>query len=132
MVDNLAEQFIHWLDSELARMGWNDYQLSLQAGISHSMISRARRGTPPGWDVCEALARALHVPADLVFRKAGLLPDEQEDEAGFERWRKVLALLPEAEREELLQIALLKLRKQEELEARAAQTGRSRALEEST
>jgi transcriptional regulator with XRE-family HTH domain len=108
-----AAEFIAWLDQELERQGWNDFQLSRRAGISHSMISRARHGFPPGWEGCEAIARALEAPPDLVFRKAGLLPPLHEDEQGFEQWRYMLAQLSEEDRQELLQIARLKLEMQE-------------------
>jgi transcriptional regulator with XRE-family HTH domain len=60
--------FIEWLDRELAERGWNDHQLAYHAGISHSVISKARRGTAPRWDACAAIAGALNIPADLVCR----------------------------------------------------------------
>ena len=102
--------FIEWLDEELAGRGWSDYQLSRIAGISHSVISRARSGHPPKWEACEAIAGALQTPAELVFRRAGLLTPLPEDDAGLEEWKAVLTRLSERDRFELLLIARLKLK----------------------
>jgi transcriptional regulator with XRE-family HTH domain len=101
--------FIQWLNRELAERGWSDNQLARHAGISHSVISRARGGSPPKWEACEALAQALQLPPELVFRKAGLLPPENDEIAGWEEWKHLLARLPEQDRYELLRIARLKL-----------------------
>lgn len=113
-----AADFIEWLDHELDERNWNDFQLSRQAGISHSVISKARSGIPPKWEACEAIAMALKLPVELVFRKAGLLNPLDED-PGFEEWKHVLALLPERDRYELLKIARLKLEIQDARQARA-------------
>lgn len=103
-----AKIFIAWLDDELAERGWNDFQLARQAGLSHSVISKARSGILPKWEACEAIALALKLPVELVFRKAGLLNSETDD-AGFEEMKHVLTLLPERDRYELLKFARLKL-----------------------
>ena len=110
--------FLAWLDAELSRRGWNDFQLSRHAGISHSALSRARRGALPSWEVCGALAQALNVPAELVFRKAGLLPEGPDDPVSFEHWRFVLEQLSEEDRDELLEIARLKLERQSQRRSR--------------
>lgn len=104
-----TSEFIQWLNQELSLRGWSDNQLARQAGISHSVISRARSGILPKWEACEALATALGLPAEVVFRKAGLLPVEPTDDLRLEEWRHVLARLPEKERSELLRIAQLKI-----------------------
>ena len=112
MSDPLVSTFLEWLNFELARRGWNDFQLSRKAGISHSAFSRARRGALPSWDVCGAIARALEVPPELVFRKAGLLPERDDEPVSFEYWRFVLEQLSDDDRDELLEIARLKLDRQ--------------------
>jgi len=111
--ENPGADFIAWLDQELAMRGWTDNQLARHAGISHSVISRARSGVTPKWQACEALAAALELPAELVFRKAGLLPPVDGDQAWLEEWKHVLAQLSERDRHELLRIARLKLELQE-------------------
>jgi transcriptional regulator with XRE-family HTH domain len=107
-----TSKFIHWLNRELSSRGWSDNQLARQAGISHSVISRARSGHLPKWEACEALAVALGLPAELVFRKAGLLPLETGDDLHLDEWKYVLARLTEKDRCELLRIARIKLEMQ--------------------
>jgi transcriptional regulator with XRE-family HTH domain len=102
-------EFVIWLDQELLQHGWSDHQLARRAGLSHSVISKARSGASPKWEACEALARALDLPPEIVFRKAGLLSPLSGEPADLEEWRHLLALLPERDRYELLQIARLKL-----------------------
>ena len=100
--------FIDWLDRELSERGWNDHQLARRAGISHSVISKARRGTMPKWEACAAIARALNIPADLVFRQAGLLPALPDEESALVELRALIAQLTPRDRFELVQIARLK------------------------
>lgn len=102
-------EFVQWLDEELAQRGWSDHQLARRAGLSHSVISRARSGVNPKWEACEALAMALELPPEIVFRKAGLLAPLHGEAGELEEWRYLLAQLPERDRYELLLIARLKL-----------------------
>ncbi len=109
MTSNHAKDFIEWLDRQLLARGWSDNKLARLAGLSHSVISRARAGSLPKWAACEALAQALDLPPVAVFRKAGLLPDTSLEEVDLDEWRYLLAKLPEDDRYELLRIAHLKL-----------------------
>ena len=61
-----------------ARTGHTDYRLAKIAGISPSVISRLRAGGRPGWEVCYALAGAMGLPPEQLFRAAGLLPSRPE------------------------------------------------------
>jgi transcriptional regulator with XRE-family HTH domain len=106
------DDFIAWLEKELNDRNWSDNQLAKRAGISHSVISKARSGLRPKWDACEAIAGALQLPVELVFRKAGLLAPRPDDDVNLEEWNYLLSRLPQPEREELLQIARLKLKRQ--------------------
>jgi transcriptional regulator with XRE-family HTH domain len=82
--------FIEWLDEMRASRNWSDNQLAKTARISHSVISKARQGTLPKWDALVQIAEAFGVSPVLAFRKAGLLPPEQEDQAKFEDWKYLL------------------------------------------
>jgi len=66
--------FADWLDEQLQPRKWSDYRLAKEAGVSHSVISKARAGIPPRWDACYKIATALNVLPESVFRAAGLLP----------------------------------------------------------
>lgn len=69
---------IEIIDQYQARTGHTDYRLAKIAGISPSVISRIRAGGRPGWEVCYALAGAMGLPPEQLFRAAGLLPSRPE------------------------------------------------------
>jgi transcriptional regulator with XRE-family HTH domain len=106
--------FTDWLDEQLKLNDLNDHQLALRAGLSHSVISKARAGASPKWEACLALASALQVPPELVFYKAGLLPGDGVECTEMKELRMLLQRLPEDDRQELVQIARLKVKRQAE------------------
>ena len=110
MPNSPANAFIAWLDAELEHRRWSYNQLAHQAGLSHSMLSRVRAGAPPSWSLCHAVAVALDLPPEQVFRQAGLLPPVSSDQSEYEEFRYLLAQLTKDDRQELLEIARLKLR----------------------
>jgi transcriptional regulator with XRE-family HTH domain len=115
--------FIDWLERELSERGWNDHQLAQRAGISHSVISKARRGTMPKWEACAAIAGALNIPAELVFRRAGLLSALPDEESALVELRALIPQLTSRDRLELVQIARLKARLYEERQKQRALRG---------
>lgn len=73
-----VELFLKWLDSELAKNNLSDYQFATKAKMSHTVISKARKGKLPKWEACVSIAKALRVDPIFVFRLAGLLPKIDE------------------------------------------------------
>ena len=64
-----------WLNEEIQDRGWSIRELARRAGITHAAISHVLNGSrQPGSGFCTAIARALQLPAEEVFRRAGLLP----------------------------------------------------------
>ena len=84
-----ANTFIKWLDEQEDKSGFSDYEVAKQGGFSHSVISRARSGIPPKFDVCTKIAKVFNVSPVTVLRKAGLLPEGNEN-ASFEDWQYLL------------------------------------------
>lgn len=79
------EQFTAWLDSEMQLRGLTDAALAKRGGFSKSVISKARAGNIPGWEACKSIAAGLNLPAEIVLRAAGHLPqipqpDQQQQE----------------------------------------------------
>ena len=101
-----ANEFIEWLNEKERSKNWSDYELSKRAGISHSVLSRARSGILPKWDACESIANALDVSPILVFRMAGLLPPGLPDEVLYDDWKDVLSRLSERDQDVLKRTAL--------------------------
>ena len=70
-----SEQLTEWLNREADERGWSYREMARRAGLSHSAVSNVMSGNAiPGWDFCLGISRALSVPPETVFRKAGLLP----------------------------------------------------------
>jgi transcriptional regulator with XRE-family HTH domain len=81
--------FAEWLENQVRMRGWSYNELARQAQVSSAGVSQVMTGRQkPGVDFCNGVATALRVPADSVFRLAGLLPaaperDERVDEILF-------------------------------------------------
>ena len=98
--------FLAWLDTHLTRLGWTDHQLAKNAGITHPVISKARRQIQTvGWEACIGIAQALDLPPEVVLRRAGHLPipADQDDEA--EELLHLFQQLPQDKKTDLLNIA---------------------------
>lgn len=67
--------FVEWLEEELAARGWKPADLARASGLSTGTLSMIWTGSRrPGVDVATAIAAGLDLPAETVFRRAGLLP----------------------------------------------------------
>ena len=89
-----VEFFLKWLDNELTKNNFSDYQFAAKAKISHTVISKARNGKLPKWDACMSIAEALHVDPVVVFRLAGLLPKLMDSTEELDRLKFVCENLP--------------------------------------
>ena len=79
-------EFITWLIDQMDRHGWNNSELARRAGIGPSGISMIiNEQRAPGVDFCRAIARALGLPPETVFRQAGLLPPDANHDAPEQR-----------------------------------------------
>jgi transcriptional regulator with XRE-family HTH domain len=112
-MSNQANDFIEWLDGQEKAKKLTDYEISKKGGFSHSVLSRARSGIAPQWDVCVKIASVLEVSPITVFRKAGLLPPGSDDDVNIEDWKHLLSQLTPEDQEELRQIAEMKLNKRQ-------------------
>jgi len=108
-MSNHSNAFTDWLDGQENKFGYSDYEVAKQGGFSHSVLSRARSGIPPKWEVCLKIARVFNVSPITVIRKAGLLPAEGGDDIKFEDWQYLLSQLQPDEEEELRRIAEMKI-----------------------
>ncbi|MEI7832214.1 MAG: helix-turn-helix transcriptional regulator [bacterium] len=77
--------FYDWLMLELQLRSWTQAELARRSSITTAQISRVMTGEQhPGPTVCCKIARALHLPPEDVFRRAGLLPPAQRHPNGTE------------------------------------------------
>jgi len=114
--------FSVWVLAEIDKQGWKASDLARAANVSKGTISdilNERRR--PGLDVCVAIAKALKYPPEDVLRIAGLLPPDRDlGDLSIRQLVEVARELTEEERAELLEIALLKLRRREKQSASPA------------
>lgn len=109
-----GDRFLKWLNATEDKLGWTDYRFAKEAGISSSVLSRARSNIPPKWDACAALADAAGVPREQVFRAAGLMKPDPKLSPLKEMLIEWLDQLPEEDAEELVAMAEAKLRRRAE------------------
>ncbi len=72
--------FIDWLRNELETRGWSQAELARQSKLSPAQITRLLNGERGvGENGLNAIARALRLPPETVFRAAGKLPNRATD-----------------------------------------------------
>lgn len=75
MVSTRKIDFADWLNDKIDKAGWSYREFSRRGGLSSGAVSKViNRQSFPGPDFCNGVSRALNIPAERVFRKAGLLP----------------------------------------------------------
>lgn len=97
--------FSEWLVEELDRRSWTQSELARRSGVHRQVISRyVNQGrTNPDEKILVAIAHGLDLPAELIFRKAGLLPDEGDlSEASEEIVLYKLKELNQTQKDELI------------------------------
>lgn len=102
-----TETFSEWIEEQLNLRGWKPADLARAARVGQTTISNIINGNRnPGPDFCISIARALNVPTELVFRKAGILPPSLEERRAadpkLDEAMLILEQLDEAQRETVL------------------------------
>lgn len=92
----LMETFAEWLLEEMRQKNMSQQSLAQKSGITPAQISRVISGQRGlGEKSLTAIAHALNISPVTVFRKAGLLPEGNEN-TNFEDWQHLLnQLMPE-------------------------------------
>lgn len=98
------ENFSRWLLSELEGRNWSQSDLARRAKVSNAAISDVLSGRRNiGSNLAYAIALAMNVPVEVVYREAGLLPPRRANDLSNE----VEQIIHEAEgmtREEQLEL----------------------------
>jgi transcriptional regulator with XRE-family HTH domain len=96
--------FPQWLQDEMDKRGWTQADLHRASGLRRGTISGVLNELRnPGFEFCEAIARALGLPADVVFRQAGLLPPAPKADPVTELGIHLLQQLPAEDRERFVE-----------------------------
>ncbi len=103
--------FASWLTSELEIRGWKQADLARAADVPRGSINNLLTNMrKPGPELCTAIAEALTYPPEIVFRKAGLLPEEIEVSEAFLELKHRFEMAPENVKTEILDFARFKTR----------------------
>lgn len=107
-------EFAEWLEGEIQKRGWRAADLAREARIGRPTLSHILSGIRnAGPDVALAIARALDLPPEQVFRKAGILPElpGPENDPTFRQLLDIARNMTPDERQELLDYALYRYRR---------------------
>ncbi len=103
------ENFSNWLANEMKKRGLSPADLARLSGKAPAVISRILNNErDPAPETLTAIARALRLPPETVFRAAGLLPPVPPDTEYQEEFLYLLAQLPPEERQEILDLLRFK------------------------
>lgn len=98
-------KFSDWVDQELIKRNWTRADLARMSGVSQTAFSLVWKGDRnPGSGLCEAISKALGIPAETVFRAAGLLPQISSNDAEWEEWKYELSKLTPEKRASFLRM----------------------------
>ena len=107
------DNFSKWLRSQLNILGWSSSHLADRSTIDRSYICQILSGhIIPGVECCRAFAHALLVSEETVLRQAGHLSPKPYQHTNIDDWVYLLSELTEDDRQELLDIAQVKLNRQ--------------------
>lgn len=108
------DNFGAWLVRQLEERGLTQSDLSRMSGLSRGTLSNiisSTRGRGP--NSLMAIARALKIPLETVYRAAGLLPPESGSDEKVSEITHIYHELNTSNRDDLLDYARLRLQKQE-------------------
>ena len=105
----IKNDFSGWLQLELNNRNWSKADLARASGLSSAQITRiVKREQNPGPESCSEIARAFKMPPEMVFRIAGLLPQESQypdEPPTLREWIRIYLLADPDERDRMLEVA---------------------------
>lgn len=103
------ESFSDWLVNEMKKRDLSPADLARLSGKAQAVISRVLNNErDPAPETLTALARALRLPPEIVFRRAGLLPPVSPDTEYREELLYLFSELPPSEQEEIIELLRFK------------------------
>jgi len=107
------ETFASWLQNQMDERGYSQAELARLSKIKAASISRIMNGTRNvGPDVSKAIAQALQLDEDIVFRAAGLMKMKPNSDETVSEITTIYHSLDDDNRQDLLDYARLRLHKQ--------------------
>jgi transcriptional regulator with XRE-family HTH domain len=118
--------FSEWLQAEMDKRGWSQSDLARAAELNRAVINKLLNGkSHPQPATLEAISRALKVPLEIIYRVAGLLPADPDNDDVMEEAMYIFKSIQNSQRRATA-IALLKaLIMEEEKEQRSTRGKRT-------
>ena len=103
--------FTEWLTQEMQKRGWSQAELARESGITKGALSHIFSGTrKPGVVMLKAISQAFNLPAEHVFRVAGILEPgrpilgtDKVPDLGV--WTRIFVEADDETRQQLLKVA---------------------------
>jgi len=100
---DMLDDFGSYIAQQLENNGWSMRELARRASLSPTSVSYVVNGrVKPTAEFCRSIARALNLPPEGVFRKAGLLPPKPEETAEIDEANYLFSQLSREEQRRLL------------------------------
>ncbi len=116
--------FSEWLQAEMDKRGWSQSDLARFAELNRAVINKLLNGKshaqPP---TLEAISRALKIPLETMYRAAGLLPVNPDNDDAMEEAIHVFRSIQSSQRRATA-LALLKALINEEENERRTDRGK--------
>ena len=107
-------EFSLWLENQITVRGWRPADLAKAAELPAATVARVLNGDRnAGPEVATAIAKALSLSPEFVFRQAGLLPEiiPADPDPTFEEIAEILRGMTPEERRDVVDYALWRLRR---------------------
>lgn len=104
-----------WLLKEMKSRNWSQADLARHAGVSRTAISDVLAGKRKmGKDLAQFVAAAFKIPVAEVYRQAGILPPEPNENPIIKQIAHLAIDLPDDEQKDILEFVKLRHRLAEE------------------
>ena len=112
-------RFSEWLQVELDRRGWSQSDCARSANLNRAVINKLLNGkSRPQPSTLVAIARAFKIPAETIYRAAGLLPPNTDHDDSLQELMHIFKSIQSAHRKATAVMLLKALVAEEENERR--------------
>ncbi len=110
IIINMEDALVSFIEKELERRKWTWYDLGREAKIASGTVYNIRSGARGGGrKSLTKIAKALRIPADKLFRLAGLLPPDPEKDEVADELLYLYKMMPTSYKQDLLSYARVRI-----------------------
>ena len=110
MIILTMETVIDFLKDNMKKRNWSQADLARKSGLDTSLVSNILSGRRNiGVTSANAIAKAFKIPPEIIFRKAGLLPEVLDSSERLEELIYLYNLMPEEYQKDLIDYAHVRI-----------------------